>query len=54
MPETPEAAWTATPDRTSAALEPELPLDAARAEDERIIVVPRTVLIQAKNDIPDF
>ncbi|MFD3582939.1 hypothetical protein [Streptomyces sp. NPDC058683] len=37
----------------TAALEPELPPDAACAEDERIVIVPRMVLIQAKSDIPD-
>ncbi|MFI5687489.1 hypothetical protein [Streptomyces sp. NPDC051636] len=34
-------------------LEPELPADAARAKDERIIIVSRDILILATSDIPD-
>ncbi|MFH8469910.1 hypothetical protein [Streptomyces sp. NPDC017991] len=37
----------------TAALDTELPADAARADDERIVVVSRETLIRAKADIPD-
>ncbi|MET8136630.1 hypothetical protein ABZV24_32645 [Streptomyces sp. NPDC005251] len=33
-------------------LEQELPHDAARANDERIVVITRETLVQAKDDIP--
>ncbi len=38
-------------DRTEE-LDAELPADAARADYERIVVIPRNVLIAAKADIP--
>jgi hypothetical protein len=34
------------------ALEPELPADAARGENERIVVITRETLVRAKTDIP--
>lgn len=34
-------------------LDPELPPDAARAEHERTVVIPRGALLDARNDIPD-
>ncbi|KUL28366.1 hypothetical protein [Streptomyces regalis] len=37
----------------TAALDPHLPPDAARAEYERIVVISRDTLIHAKKDIPD-
>ncbi|MEU6354498.1 hypothetical protein ABZ896_35105 [Streptomyces sp. NPDC047072] len=37
----------------TAALDPHLPPDAARAEHERIVVITRDTLIRAKRDIPD-
>ncbi|MFD5859303.1 hypothetical protein [Streptomyces chartreusis] len=37
----------------TAALEPFLPADAARADYERIVVISRETLICAKRDIPD-
>ncbi|MFD3499069.1 hypothetical protein [Streptomyces sp. NPDC058678] len=37
----------------TAALEPHLPADAARADYERIVVITRETLIRAKKDIPD-
>ncbi|MDL5203163.1 hypothetical protein [Streptomyces sp. ALI-76-A] len=37
----------------TAALEPSLPPDAARADHERIVVIDRDTLIRAKRDIPD-
>lgn len=37
----------------TAALESELPADASRGEDERIVVVTRETLLRAKADIPD-
>jgi hypothetical protein len=37
----------------TAALDTELPADAARADYERIVVVTRETLIRAKADIPD-
>ncbi|MER5399957.1 hypothetical protein [Streptomyces sp. NPDC002599] len=33
-------------------LERELPPDAARADDERIVVITRETLVRAKDDIP--
>jgi hypothetical protein len=39
-------------DRT-AALDAELPPDAARADYERIVVITRETLVRAKADIPD-
>ncbi|MEV0114051.1 hypothetical protein AB0H77_12495 [Streptomyces sp. NPDC050844] len=36
----------------TAALESELPSDAARADHERIVIVSRETLIRAKADIP--
>lgn len=33
--------------------EPRLPHSAAVAEDERLVIIPRNVLIAAKSDIPD-
>lgn len=38
---------------TTAALDPHLPSDAARADYERIVVISRDTLIRAKKDIPD-
>ncbi|MFJ4832685.1 hypothetical protein ACIP79_22695 [Streptomyces sp. NPDC088747] len=35
------------------ALDAELPPDASRGEDERIVVISRETLIRAKADIPD-
>ena len=37
----------------TAALDGQLPPDAARADYERIVVVPRETLVRAKADIPD-
>lgn len=37
----------------TAALDPHLPPDAARADHERIVVITRETLIRAKRDIPD-
>ncbi|MEU6379919.1 hypothetical protein [Streptomyces sp. NPDC046909] len=37
----------------TAALDPHLPPDAARADHERIVVISRETLIRAKRDIPD-
>ncbi|MEV2217830.1 hypothetical protein AB0H86_41470 [Streptomyces sp. NPDC050997] len=37
----------------TAALDPQLPADAARADHERIVVISRETLIRAKRDIPD-
>ncbi|PWI20677.1 hypothetical protein DI272_26220 [Streptomyces sp. Act143] len=37
----------------TAELDPHLPSDAARADDERIVVITRETLIRAKRDIPD-
>lgn len=37
----------------TAALDPHLPPDAARADYERIVVITRETLIRAKKDIPD-
>ncbi|WP_405870133.1 MULTISPECIES: hypothetical protein [unclassified Streptomyces] len=37
----------------TAALDPYLPPDASRADDERIVVISRETLIRAKKDIPD-
>ncbi|NUR67229.1 MAG: hypothetical protein HOQ47_15845 [Streptomyces sp.] len=37
----------------TAELDPLLPSDAARADDERIVVITRETLIRAKRDIPD-
>lgn len=37
----------------TAALDSELPADAARADYERIVVVSRETLVRAKMDIPD-
>ncbi|WP_405617775.1 hypothetical protein [Streptomyces sp. NBC_00076] len=37
----------------TAALDPHLPADAARADYERIVVITRETLIRAKRDIPD-
>ncbi|ALV38676.1 hypothetical protein AS200_20780 [Streptomyces sp. CdTB01] len=37
----------------SAALDPYLPPDAARADYERIVVITRDTLLRAKRDIPD-
>ncbi|MGY6025753.1 hypothetical protein [Streptomyces spinosirectus] len=37
----------------TAALDGELPVDAARADYERIVVIDRETLIEAKKDIPD-
>ncbi|EMF53230.1 hypothetical protein SBD_4774 [Streptomyces bottropensis ATCC 25435] len=34
-------------------LDPELPVDASRADYERIVVISRDTLIRAKSDIPD-
>ncbi|MFE4702140.1 hypothetical protein ACFRIC_34245 [Streptomyces sp. NPDC056738] len=39
--------YDATPE-----LEGELPPDAARAADERIVVITRATLVQARDDIP--
>jgi hypothetical protein len=33
-------------------LDPELPPDAARADDERIVIITRETLVRAKDDIP--
>nr|WP_203643223.1 hypothetical protein [Streptomyces sp. SID14478] len=38
---------------STAALDGELPPDAARADYERIVVITRETLIRAKRDIPD-
>ncbi|MEV0639251.1 hypothetical protein AB0I77_30810 [Streptomyces sp. NPDC050619] len=38
---------------STAALDPLLPPDAARADYERIVVIDRETLIRAKRDIPD-
>ncbi|MBC9728806.1 hypothetical protein [Streptomyces sp. TRM68367] len=35
------------------ALDSELPPDAARADDERIVVISRETLVRAKTDIPE-
>jgi hypothetical protein len=37
----------------TAALEPHLPADAARADYETIVVISRETLLRAKADIPD-
>ncbi|WP_040906021.1 hypothetical protein [Streptomyces griseoflavus] len=37
----------------TAVLDSELPRDAARAEDERIVVISRETLLRAKADIPE-
>lgn len=37
----------------TAALDSELPPDAARADYERIVVITRETLVRAKDDIPD-
>ncbi|MET7698106.1 hypothetical protein [Streptomyces sp. NPDC005485] len=37
----------------TAALDSELPADAARADYERIVIISRETLIRAKVDIPD-
>ncbi|MFR0356751.1 hypothetical protein [Streptomyces sediminimaris] len=37
----------------TAELDPELPAGAGRANCERIVIINREVLIQAKEDIPD-
>ncbi|MGH4034922.1 hypothetical protein ACQB60_39065 [Actinomycetota bacterium Odt1-20B] len=37
----------------TAALDGELPADAARADYERIVIVTRETLVRAKADIPD-
>ncbi|MGQ4387076.1 hypothetical protein [Streptomyces sp. SAS_270] len=37
----------------TAALDSELPADAARADYERIVIISRETLIRAKADIPD-
>jgi hypothetical protein len=37
----------------TAALDPHLPADAARADYERIVVISRETLVRAKRDIPD-
>jgi hypothetical protein len=37
----------------TAELDGELPHDAARADDERIVVITRETLVRAKVDIPD-
>ncbi|CCK26993.1 hypothetical protein BN159_2614 [Streptomyces davaonensis JCM 4913] len=37
----------------TAELDPMLPLDAARADYERIVVITRETLLMAKRDIPD-
>jgi hypothetical protein len=34
-------------------LDTELPSDASRADDERIVVISRETLVRAKADIPD-
>ncbi|GHH81822.1 hypothetical protein [Streptomyces capitiformicae] len=34
-------------------LDAQLPADAARADDERIVVITRETLVRAKADIPD-
>jgi hypothetical protein len=34
-------------------LDPSLPADASRADDERIVVLTRQTLVRAKHDIPD-
>ncbi|MGW7275102.1 hypothetical protein ACWGH5_31845 [Streptomyces sp. NPDC054864] len=36
----------------TASLDSELPADAARADDERIVIISRETLIRAKADIP--
>ncbi|MEU9286713.1 hypothetical protein AB0D57_18855 [Streptomyces sp. NPDC048275] len=38
----------------TAALDKELPSDAARADYERIVIVSRETLLRAKADIPDM
>ncbi|MFD9331472.1 hypothetical protein [Streptomyces sp. NPDC060065] len=38
----------------TAALDQELPADAARADYERIVVISRETLVRAKADIPDL
>lgn len=40
-------------DRTEA-LDGELPADATRGDDERIVVITRETLVRAKADIPDL
>ncbi|CAL9605837.1 hypothetical protein GCM10010266_43990 [Streptomyces griseomycini] len=37
----------------TASLDAQLPSDAARADDERIVVISRETLVRAKGDIPD-
>ncbi|WP_405951042.1 hypothetical protein OG588_37115 [Streptomyces prunicolor] len=37
----------------TAALDKELPPDAARADYERIVIISRETLLRAKSDIPD-
>ncbi|MFH8792036.1 hypothetical protein [Streptomyces sp. NPDC017941] len=37
----------------TAALDSELPPDAARADDERIVIISRETLVRAKADIPN-
>ncbi|CAL9416542.1 hypothetical protein [Streptomyces pilosus] len=37
----------------TAVLDSELPADAARAEDERIVIISRETLLRARADIPE-